>query len=542
MKVLNISYIIWLLVLVLLSALIFNTIMVSFDHNEQMYVTAGVLASQGHQLYFDFAYLQTPYLPLIYGQIFRLVDTTSYLFLAKTLTFLFFISAALLLYCIVWQVAKNQILAAGLTILFLLNSTLLRVVEESSNYVLPITLSFLAFYLYLRSREQTRWSSLILLFVGLCLAVATGTKLYYGLLMLPFLITLLRYPRTLSLQQRFYHQLVPFAIGLLVGCLPMLWYLFQDYGLFWFNNVGYHLLNLAWLEVNGYTEGITLVAKLEEAADFLLTIDSALLVVALGLAFLLYHFHRADPDRHKIKPFPHAAPLFLSISIVLASIPAVFIPTPVHGQYYAMPASLLFLPLAVFYPVTDRLGSLVLTRFLWALIILSAIAVAPEFQEDWGQPWVTREVHVKSREIGVAITNHTTSHSTNHTPVPGKVATIAPIFAVEAAYPIYPELATGPFLYRIGDLLTSQQLDRYQATSPKTIASLLAQEPPIAILVSHEESEYAESSYVALEEPLRRFAEENGYFKVDKDFYGSELYLIDRRIDHRSAWPGSDLQ
>lgn len=530
MKVLNTGYIVWLLVLALLSALIFNTIMVSFDHNEQMYVTAGVLASQGYQLYSDFAYLQTPYLPLLYGQIFRFVDTTAYLFLAKTLTFLFFTSAALLLYCIVWQVAKNHILAAGLTILFLLNSTLLRVVEESSNYVLPITLSFLAFYLYLRSREQTRWSSLTLLFVGLCLAVATGTKLYYGLLVLPFLITLLRYPRAFSLQQRLYHQLVPFAIGLLVGSLPMLWYLFQDYGLFWFNNVGYHVVNVAWLEMNGYNQETTLVAKLEEAADFLLTTDNALLVVALGLAFLLYHFRRADPDQHKIKPSPHAAPLFLSISIVLASIPAVFIPTPVHGQYYAMPTSLLFLPLAILYPATDRLGLLGLPRFLWVLIIISAIAVAPGFQKDLGQPWVTREVRTKSREIRVTITNHSN--------VPGKVATIAPIFALEATYPIYPELATGPFLYRIGDLLTSQQLDMYQATSPKTIASLLAQEPPIAILVSHEDSEYAESSYATLEEPLRRFAEENGYFKVDKDFYGSELYLIGRR----SAWPGPDLQ
>ena len=39
----------------------------SYDHNENMYVAAGVLASQGETLYRDFAYLQTPYLPLAYG-------------------------------------------------------------------------------------------------------------------------------------------------------------------------------------------------------------------------------------------------------------------------------------------------------------------------------------------------------------------------------------------------------------------------------------------------------------------------------------------
>lgn len=51
----------------------FAKIMTLLNHNEHMYITAGVLVSQNKILYKDFAYLQTPYLPLLYGGLYKIL-------------------------------------------------------------------------------------------------------------------------------------------------------------------------------------------------------------------------------------------------------------------------------------------------------------------------------------------------------------------------------------------------------------------------------------------------------------------------------------
>ncbi|NMB90816.1 MAG: hypothetical protein GYA17_20845, partial [Chloroflexi bacterium] len=77
----------WLLVPILLFTVagVFARVMTGLDHNEHMYVTAGVLVSQGRQLYRDFAYLQMPYLPLLYGGLYRWLGNGAYNLLASKL-------------------------------------------------------------------------------------------------------------------------------------------------------------------------------------------------------------------------------------------------------------------------------------------------------------------------------------------------------------------------------------------------------------------------------------------------------------------------
>ena len=69
------------------------------SHNEQMYVTAGYLLAHGQRLYQDFAFVQTPYSPLVYALAFRLTNG-HYLMTAKLVNFAFFATAAILLYAI----------------------------------------------------------------------------------------------------------------------------------------------------------------------------------------------------------------------------------------------------------------------------------------------------------------------------------------------------------------------------------------------------------------------------------------------------------
>jgi hypothetical protein len=108
----------------------------------------------------------------------------------------------------------------------------------------------------------------------------------------------------------------------------------------------------------------------------------------------------------------------------------------------------------------------------------------------------------------------------NHIPVPirdqGRIATLSPIFAIEAGLPIYHELATGPFLFRIGDLLSDGERTKYIGTSQRSLGRLLESRPPAAILVG----------FVGdLERPFVAYAEKNNYERIEDDFGGGSLYV-----------------
>ncbi len=87
---------------------IFAKIMTFFDHNEHMYIVASVFVKEGKDLYKDFAYVQMPYLPLLYGYFFKLVNISSfYLLWGKLFSFLFFGISAVAIFGISWHISKR---------------------------------------------------------------------------------------------------------------------------------------------------------------------------------------------------------------------------------------------------------------------------------------------------------------------------------------------------------------------------------------------------------------------------------------------------
>ena len=96
MKATRFFFIIFLLIVVTLGGGVFAYMMTHFGHDEHMYVTAGYLVKEGRMLYRDFAYLQAPYLPLIYGFVYKLTGTSHYLLAAKGICFSFWAATVLL--------------------------------------------------------------------------------------------------------------------------------------------------------------------------------------------------------------------------------------------------------------------------------------------------------------------------------------------------------------------------------------------------------------------------------------------------------------
>ena len=88
----------------------------------------------------------------------------------------------------------------------------------------------------------------------------------------------------------------------------------------------------------------------------------------------------------------------------------------------------------------------------------------------------------------------------------GKVLTLAPELVMEAGLQIYPELATGPFIWRVASLVPEEERQALDLVAPEDLESFLAQEPPAGILVG------IEPSY---ETPLLDYANQHGYHKIE---------------------------
>ncbi|MEA4908111.1 MAG: hypothetical protein VB089_10840, partial [Anaerolineaceae bacterium] len=446
----------WLLVPILLFTVagVFARVMTGLDHNEHMYVTAGVLVRQGRQLYRDFAYLQMPYLPLLYGGLYRWLGNGAYNLLAsKLVSFLLIGLSAGVLFLHAQRVVHHRWLALNMAILFLLNATVVNSASEVSNYILPVALSMLGFLVFIVSLERVPVHSPGMALAGFLLALAIGTKLTYATLVIPFGIAGLIFgPRGVwmrgSLKDKAAASFLPWLAGLGLGLLPVL-YFARDWDVFYFNNLGFHTTTGLWRQLTGFNRPMEVVLKLAYAGYQLFFKVHNL---ALVLAILAGLGANRPALRPRLKQIPPG--LFLAISLALVAVLTAIVPTPSFYQYYAMPVSFLFLLLPYAYAaspdptVPQKRLLFVLTA---ALLVFQAPAMLASIRDLANrEAWVGLHVH----DVAMDMRGELAARGTG---AGGKVATLSPLYAVEANLPIYAELSTGPFLYRIGDMLTAEQ-------------------------------------------------------------------------------------
>lgn len=496
--ILRMEWMRWFFVLALLFATAgaFAKIMTSLNHNEHMYITAGVLVSQNKVLYKDFAFLQMPYLPYLYAGLFKLFGITSHYFLwGKLVSFSALILAALALFLLARRVLGEPTPAFGLAALFLLNMSIVNPAREVSNYIIPVFLSFLSVYLFEIAQRHSSGHFWLMALCGLLLAFAVGVKLTYASLIFPFMAVLVLYPlfTKASFSACMAYRCLPFVVGLGIGFLPLAAFLIKDTELFVFNNWGYHNLNTQWRFLTGYTDTMSFSSKILFALEtFLKTENLFLLFGALfgGVLTIL-----------NVRQTKHiSAGALLAFLLFLSGLISALAPTPSFFQYYAVPISFLFILLIYLWAAgTERTFRLRQT-ILFALASFSLLLQGPSLlnaisslnlRNNWS-PFYVRDISLQIREVLQA------NHSQN-------VATLSPLYALEAGLSIYPELASGPFLYRIGDLLTTEQRNHFVATSPNTIKHVLQTNPPAAILTGFEGE---------LDNPLLEFALENGYREI----------------------------
>ncbi|MFH1879122.1 MAG: phospholipid carrier-dependent glycosyltransferase [Candidatus Omnitrophota bacterium] len=499
-----------LAVLIFMSIGVFAFIMnAPLSHDEHMYITAGRLA-EAQVIYRDFAYLQMPYLPFIYAAFFKLTGTGYYLLAGRVLSSIFMFFSVLFIYLISYRVSRSLFVSLCMAALMVFNKIIIQTMGYSWNNIMPIAFTVAAFYVFMLSCTEKKIKSAWIFLSGILLSAAVGVKLFYAAVLPPFVVTSLIYPRSFNPGIRFKKCFLPLAAGILTGFLPVFYLMLKDMPAFMFDNVGYHNLTAVWKGVAEYSLSEVVIGKFRYAKTVMK--EPAYVVLLTGALFAF--FGAAGTVRKMQGNVRIVFPVYFFLSFLLAvsTLFVIFVPSPLQTQYFAVPVPFLIIFMVSAYDLV--IGP---NRIFWKGLLVYFVAVSMVFGgmkvvKSWQDimpvdGWTGVNIHKISQNIRACLGPVNNGD---------RMATLSPIYALEGGIPVYEEFATGPFLYRVGDLMTEKQRKTYKGVSPESLGRFLCENPPKAVFTGFEGE---------LDAPFVRYAEQNGYRKLPGDFGGGVLYI-----------------
>jgi hypothetical protein len=498
----------------------FATAMLRADHNEHMYVTAGALLADGKALYTDFPHLQMPLLPHLYSALYRLSGESHFLLKAKVFTWIAWVAGVLALYWLSRIWSGDWLWSLAIVLLFLVNRHLARTLHEASNYALPIAASLASLAVAARGLRRDR-RPLLFLVSGFLTGIGFAAKAYHVVVAPPLAVGLCFAAGAPTFAARLRRQALPFACGFAIGTLPVLYYAVNDFELFWFQNFEFHRLTTLKYADLGYPRAMDVPGKIEwflETQSSASTIGLGVLLVA-SLSLAVRGRNRtqgSEPARRD--PGSDPAILGILVATVCLTCIAVFAMTPVWPQYLALPMPYLLLLVGALRSRAGSDGKLLITG-LALVCFLACLRPAEMYQRtrDALDPenWYASQVRAGAAEIrGILESKQLT----------GRIATLQPLWAVEAGLPIYEEFATGPFIFAVGDRMNDRQRERVVVTSPRYLEDRFGKEPPAAILTG-----FYGRDILWEETALTRYARLNGYAPVRVVCGGKRARLFLRR-------------
>ncbi len=488
-------------------------------HDEQMYLPVGAMLGQG-DLYTDFGFNNLPNLPLALSVVFGASGTDHYLLTGRLLIFAGWLIALAAMAYVTWRATRSRPAAILAAILIATNPVLAGPTGMLvTNNFLPLTCALAAFALMISAIDGASVHISRMTGAGLGVALAAGFKANYAYLIPLFAAAVLFAPSVLTLRERLFRSLIPFGIGGIIGSAPTLYYLLCDPQAFLAHVIHYHRgPHIAYWLANANVDGekiMTLGGKLRLAAKIWL--GGGMVVVIVMAAIFGAMIMR---DRHGEDATGRNWPILMLLAIIAGGAAMSFLPTPAFPQYYALPLPFIILLAAFLY---GRLAADRQKRIMpWALAATALVAAAgmPRLLVRLPQlvtpaRWTGVEVHAAGVELA-----RLTQGASN----PGPVATLAPLYPLEGGLTLYPELVTGPLVYRVGDIIPAEDRRYYaRITSPRTIGAMLGTHPPAAILVGQEGT---------LDQPLIDYARDKAYRlatgELVNDRYGKAALYVRR--------------
>ncbi|MGA7732159.1 MAG: hypothetical protein WCD37_12920 [Chloroflexia bacterium] len=461
------------------------------NHDEQMYVSSGALLVRSQLPYVDYPYFQMPLPAFVYGVAFH--GWGDLLLVARLLNTLFAFGTCLLLFSLVWRLSVGIssllriALSAGSVLLYISGSQFIYTSGLAWNHDLPVLLTLVSLALLMPGKSTGNMATRVM-FSGFGLGLAASTRLLFLPAIVPFGFAIMLGSNTRSAMGL--RRLILFGIGFVLGLLPSLLFLVMSPGEFFFGNVTYHGFNEQYWRSVGYERAMTPAGKLGYAFDVLVSEPSNWLLL-LGMLIVLVIVSRG-PTRDRVMvvilPFLTAAALFL----------CALVPTPTWLQYFYAPYAMLAVAFALgtVSLVRTRRRRLAVSLFALVTVVSVAYSVLRYISlgnmlavDDWAPGIVSRV----GREIREAVPA-------------GTVVTLAPIYPLQTGLDIYPGLASGPFGFRVANILSAKERAEHGLISAEEALRLMSERPPEGILAGSEG---------ALEAPLVQFAIERGYKEVE---------------------------
>jgi len=494
-------------VLYVLAALLYMSVTPALNHDEHQFMASAYLvATQGLHPYRDFAYFHMPNLVYIYAWLLPLTDYpflvirlfTGACALAIAAT-IFLMARSILSH---YATATRLLIALGIVLLFVNSPVLAAATAHVWNHTPATLCALLALAFYLQALRRGAVRSFFL--SGLSLGMAIGIRVSFVPMVVPFLVVL--FLPSIAKEIRRWPSFVAFTVGGILANLPALYFLATSSAQFVFGNLGYATLNTLYRQELGFEGSMSLLEKLIYFVRVVLFKPGDLSIVLIALYIFLYIFFKFGVKQ--IRTAPLAQPNMLLVPLV---IPFLYIgaiaPTPLWHQYFFAPMP--FLLVGILYGLNywpDEKGRPTITR-LFLLFAVVSVAFGPFVQSREDLPllfqvnqWFPMTMHQVATEVAheLAATAETNPTATN-------VLTLAPLYAIEAGAPIYPQFVTGPFAWRVSHLLSPTERQKQKIISPSELATLVEQEAPAVILLTNKRNDEA------AEQPLAQAAQQLGF-------------------------------
>lgn len=483
------------LILVALSLVIFaNSMTRPLGRDEQMYCTAGILLAQGKMIYRDFSYpSQMPYHPLLCAALFRILNTTHFLLVARILSCLCDILVAVCVVGIYWRVFSSfpisaMLLGTSAAVLYVFNPF----VDYASGFawnndvvILCVVLSFWLFTSIDFKKKSKYWQIAV---VAALLTLATCMRITVALVQLLFFAVLLTRPAD-SIKQKF-KTVLPFLIAAAVVAIWPVWTIALAPRAFFLNLFRISILNSEWVRQTGmfHNKLYIIFLFLTRRGCFVL------ILIAIYLCLTIAWKRRKLTISNPVN-------LLLAVLLVFVFFIIALIMPAVWRQHLAMPIPFIIISFAFPLLYLRKLNSDTSPnrhfKLARALVVACAVAVVASYPLGLHrvpklfdlQSWTPICLHRISEDIA------------EKTKSPKLILTLAPLYALEGGCDIYTEFSSGPFVYRVADYLSASDRRLTHSVGPRNVKELIEKSPPSAVILG------AERRF--LEVPLFRAARPN---------------------------------
>lgn len=353
-------------------------------------------------------------------------------------------------------------------------------------------LFFLAYVAALRAARPERWIFTAGMLLGLGIGIRiTLAPLVGALILMVVLVPPARAPRS---------RLFGFAaLGLILALLPAFVLFLKAPEQFLFGNVEFVKVN------DLYRQNINDTMAFAQKVRF--TVRQMVMNLPLVGAFTGLTIMAWRHARSMQLPLPgEIKALFVALLFLLIGTLA---PSPIYRQY--------FYPLLPFLVIGGvfALKSVEGSQRCWSrsvvwggicLTVATIFAVSPHrhLREIFStERWAPLQIHRRALQLCAAA------------PRSGRVLTLGPTWPLEAKLSIYPELATGPFAFRISHLVAPTRRVRLKLIGMSTLDEKMVADPPAACFFGTEKY---------LDPPIQALAKAHGFTSVAV-FETNELWI-----------------